>query len=401
VERQRRNYRTQVVPVLSGPEGLTPAQAELGFQFVNHLHRPVTVLTRTGLRLIIPYRPRFSSPRPDKGTKKPGPLDNEPRFVIRAKVHAHHDVILDTTELSNDCGVKTSVEAQAYLDSVQMSTDKIVRKQTQDAWVEYIIPATDFDANGGVLFLQHIDLQVSILDQASTAPHPYSMLGQRNRDAYDFKEDMAPRGVFYGVYIRDKDNHFGERFININGHVYGVQVLTDESTERDGVYYVHCGRTNSSFVPTRVCTEYFSFEEADEKLGLYQTYREALALGDPQEKFKREYETRIQTLKNDELQLKEDRAAQERELDAIRDRQRREMMEYEHQLLRIQQLNKLIAAELERREQIYKREMMILKEITDGRSAERKEAGEIIKLLPTIITTVATYVAAYKKLKSL
>lgn len=282
-----------------------------------------------------------------------------------------------------------------------MSEDKIARKQTQDAWVEYIIPATDFDAEGGVLFLQHIDLQVSILDQASTAPHPFSILGQRNRDAYDFKEDMAPKGVFYGVYIRDKDNHFGERFININGHVYGVPVLQDESTERDGVYYVHCGRTTSSFVPTRVCTEYFSFEEADEKLGLYQTYREALSLGDPQERFKREYEIRIQTLKNDEAQLKEERAAQERELDAIRDRQRREMMEYEHQLLKIQQLNKLIAAELERREQIYKREMQILKEITDGRSAERKEAGEIIKLIPTIITTVATYVAAYKKLKTL
>lgn len=399
MERQQRNYRTQVVPVLSGPEGLTPGSAELGFQFINHLHRPVTVLTRTGMRLIIPYRPPRIPVRPDK-TKKPSPLDNEPRFIIRAKVHAHHDVILDTTELSNDCGVKTSVEAQAYCDSVRMSEDKIARRQTQDAWVEYIIPATDFDANGGVLFLQNIDLQVSVLDQASTAPHPYSLLGQRNRDAFNFKEDMTPRGVFYGVYIRDKDNHFGQRFININGHVFGVPVLTDESQDRDGVYFVNCGRTTSSFVPARVFVEYVPFEEADDKLGLYQTYREALTLGDPQERFKREYELRVQELKNEELQFREERAASERELDTIKERQRREMMEYEHQLLKITQLNKLIAAELERRDQIYKREMMILKDITEGRSASRKEAGEIIKLIPTIITTVATYVAAYKKLKS-
>jgi len=355
------------------------------------------------MRLIIPYNPRRIAPsrHPDKN-KKQAPLSNEPRFIIRAKIHAHHDVNLDTTELSNDCGVKTSSEAQAYQDALQIAEDKLGRtNEMQSAWVEYTIPASDFDANGGVLFLQNIDLQVSVLDQASTAPHPFSLLGQRNRDAYDFKEDMTPRGVFYGVYIRDKDNHFGQRFININGHVYGIPVLTDETTERDGVYFIHCNRTTSSFVPTRVFTEFYPFDEADEKLGLYQTYREALTLGDPQERFKREYELRIQQLKNDELQFKEDRAAQEREMDAIRERHRREQAEYEHQILKIGQLNRLISAELERREQIYRREMQILREITDGRSAERKEAGEIIKLIPTIITTVATYVAAYKKLKSL
>lgn len=355
------------------------------------------------MRLIIPYNPRRNTPprHPDKN-KKPAPLSNEPRFIIRAKVHARPDVNLDTTELSNDCGVKTSQEAQAYLDALQMAEDKLGRtNEMQSVWVDYIIPASDFDANGGVLFLQNIDLQVSVLDQASTAPHPFSLLGQRNRDAYDFKEDMTPRGLFYGVYIRDRDGQYGQRFININGSVYGVPTLTDESTERDGVYFIHSNRTTSSFVPTRVFTDFYPFEEADEKLGLYQTYREALTLGDPQERFKREYDLRIQTLKNDELEFREERAAAEREMEAIRERHRREQAEYEHRILKIQQLNKLIAAQLERREQIWRREMQILKEITEGRSAERKEAGEIIKLIPVVITTVATYVAAYKKLKSL
>lgn len=397
--RQQRNYRTQVVAVPSGPEGLTPGSAELGFQFINHLHRPVTVLTRTGMRVIIPYK---APPRTAKSAVKKGNLlDDEPRFIVRAKVVAHHDVILDTTELSNDCGPSTSVEAQAYRDSIRISEDKIARSQLQEAWVEYIIPASDFDANGGVLFLQNIDLQISVLDQASTAPHPFSIIGQRNRDAYAFKEDLTPRGVFYGVYIRDRDRQFGERFININGLVYGVPVLDDDSAERDGVYCITCGRTTSSFVPTRVFAEYYTFEEADEKLGLYQTYREAQTLGNPQERFKREYEERLQQLKNEELEMREERAANERLIEQLKDRQRKDMMEYEHQLLRIQQLNKLITAELERRDQIYRREMMILKEITEGRSHERREASEILKFIPTILTTVATYVAAYKKIKSL
>lgn len=398
-QRQRVNYRTEVTAVQSGPEELSPGSAELGYKFINHIHRPVTVLTRTGLRLIIPYKPAV---RPLQTPKKPGLLDNEQRFIIRVKVIANPDVILDTTELSSDCGRETSQEAKAYRDSVRISDAKLMRGVREEAWVEYVIPASDFDANNGVLFLQHIDLQLSVLDQASTAPHPFSLLGQRNRDAFEFKEDLAPRGVFYGVYIRDHNRQFGARFMNINNFVYGVPVKSDDgSDERDGVYCVHSGQSESEFVPNRVMVEYYTFEEAEEKLGLFQTWREAKTLGNPQERFKRDYEERLQILKNEELELREVQAANNVALEERKDQLRREMMEYEHQLLRIQNLNKIILAELDRRDQNYRREMAILKEITDARSSERKEVGEIIKLIPTIITTVATYVAAYKKIKSL
>ncbi len=397
--RPQRNFRTQVVAVPSGVEELDPGTAELGFQFINYLHRPVTVLTRTGLRIIIPYRPNLR-PTPKVG-KKPTPLDTSPRFIIRAKITANHDVILDTTELSNDLGHVTSIEAQAIMDSVQLTEDKFARGVRKSAWVEYHIPAEDFDAHGGVLFLQNIDLQVSVLDQASTAPHPMSHLGQRNRDAYGFKEDMAPKGVFYGVYIRDRDRQHGPRYININGVVYGVPIIDDSENERDGVYQITCGRTTSDFVPRRVLTEFYTFEEADAKLGLYQTYQEALALGNPQEKFKREYDERRQALTLQELEFREERAAAERETELLRDRMRRALMEYEHEAKRVDQLNRLIASELERRDQNFRREMQILKEISEARGHERRESMEILKLIPTVIATVATYVAAWKKIKSL
>lgn len=377
----------------------TPGSAELGYQFLNHIHRPVTVLTRAGLRIIIPYRPLA---RHVKQGKKPQPIvHDEPCFIIRVKVHANTDVNLDTTELSNDYGHATSLEAKAYLDSVQLAEDKLVRASTQTVWVEYHIPVSDFDAEGGVLFLQNLDLQVSILDQASTAPHPFSLLGQRNRDAYDFKEEMAPRGVFYGVYIRDRDGQYGSRFININGVVHSVDILRDESTDRDGVYVITNKRTTSSFVPQRVLVEYYTFDDADEKLGLYQTYKEALTLGNPVERYKREHDERIQKLRNEELALREERAAVEREIEREKDRMRRAIMEYEHELQRIQQLNKLVDAELTRRDQIYRREVMILKEVLEARGHERRETSELLKMIPTIITTVATWVAAYKKIKTL
>jgi len=397
-----RNYRTQVVPATGGHDGYVPGSAELGYQFINYLHRPVTVLLRTGVRMIIPYKPAVRPIHTRQGKKQTVPLgENTPRFIIRVKINTCNDVNLDTTELSNDQGRATSVEAQAYLDSIQISEGKIIRRTETTAWVEYHIPAEDFDANGGVLYLQNIDLLVSVLDQASTAPHPHSVQGRRDRDAYDFKTEMAPKGLFYGVYIRDSDRQYGSRFININGTVYGVPVLAGTGEDPDGVYCVTSGRTTSEFVPQRILTEYYSFEDADTKLGLYQTYNEALTLGKPEERFKQQYDERVQKLKLDELQFKEERVAAEREFEQQRDAYKRAQLNLDFELKRLDQNNRLYVAELERREQMNRHQMMVLKEMIELNGHNRRESTEILKLIPTLLTTVATYVAAYKKIKSL
>ncbi len=402
IPRPQRNYRTQVVPVTGGHDGYVPGSAELGFQFINYLHRPVTVLLRSGIRMIIPYKSVGRAVHTRQGKKAPVPLgENTPRFIIRVKVSTSGDVNLDTTELSNDFGRATSPEAQAYLDSIQTTESQIIRRSESTSWVEYHIPAEDFDSNGGVLFLQNLDLQVSVLDQASTAPHPYSIQGLRNRDAYEFKEDMAPKGVFYGVYIRDRDRQFGNRFININGTVHGVKVLEENDGEMDGVYCITSGRTTSNFTPARVFVEYYTFDEADEKLGLYQTYAEAAAFGNPEQKSKREFEERMQTLKMQEITFKEERAAAERALEAQRDQYKRAQLAFDHELKRLDQANRLYAAELDRRDQMHRHQMMVLKEITELNGHARRESTEILKLIPTLITTTVTWVAAYKKLKSL
>ena len=398
--RQRRNFRTEVIAVPSGAEGLVTGTAELGYQFINHIHRPVTVITRTGLRIVVPHTPLKHNPH-HRGKKTPYSPPNEPCFIIRGRVGAHFDVILDTTELSNDNGVSTSVEAQALLDSVQVMEDRIFRNSHSSTCVEYRIPVADFDENNGVLFLQNIDLQVSILDQSLTPPHPHSMIGLRNRDAQSFKQDLVSCGVFYGVYIRDQNREYGDRYINLNGSVLRVPLKDEVSDERDGVYLITSGKLKSQLPHDRMLVEYYTFAEADEKIGLWKSYNDALTLGNPQDKMRRDLEDRKQALALLEIEAKEERIRREREIETERDSMRLALMEYENQLKRIDQINRLMAAELERREQHFRREMAILKEITGARDHERRESMEIIKLIPTLITTVVTYVAAYKKIKSL
>ena len=384
---------------MHGVETLGQNTVELSYQFVNHLHRSVTVLTRTGMRIIVPYRPMGRLTKPAK--KNSAPLMLEPCFIVRVKLVTAPDVILDVSELSNDLGHATSVESKAYLEAAQAVEDKISRTSQNVQWVEYSIPQSDFDSEGGILFLQNLDLSLSVLDQASTPAHPFSLLGQRNRDAHKFKQEMAPTGVFYGVYIRDKDGQFGKRFMNINGVVHGVDIINDESEARDGVYFITSKRSTSSFIPQRVLVEYHPLEEADEKLGLYLTYNDAATFGNPNEVFKRECEERARALKVEEQEWKTEKLRLDNEAEVKREQYKRELMEYEHQLRKIDKLNGLIDAELALRDKNYRREMMILKEVLDAKGHERREAAEIIKLIPTVITTIATYVAAYKKIKSL
>ena len=379
---------------------MVPGTGELGYQFINHIRRPITVITRTGIRLTIPYTPWHHNPnhRAKKGLYTPA---QEPCFIIRARIGTHHDVILDTSELSNDHGSSTSLEAQAYTASVQVMEDSLVRRTQSMACVEYRIPEEDFDANNGVLYLQNIDLQISILTAGETPPHPHSMLGVRNRDAHEFKQELASAGVFYGIYIRDQCQEFGERYVNVNGSVMHIPVRNDTDDKRDGVYIVTAGKLTSQVPHERVLVEYYPFEEANDKIGLYKTYAEALTLGNPEERMRRELEEKKQQLAMEELEWKRERARHERQVELERDQMRTAMMEYEFQLSRLNQLNKLFAAELERREMQHRREMAIIKDILGARDHERRESMEILKLIPTIITTVATYVVAYKKLKAL
>lgn len=408
------NYRTEVVAVPGDVESVTSGTADLGFYFVNHIRRPVTVLTRTGLRIVVPYTPWRHNPqhRGKKGLYAP---PDKPCFIIRSRIDTHRDVILDTNELSDDRGHVTSEEARAYSESLQISHDRLGRQTQSWACVEYRIPEEDFDTFGGILFLQNIDLQVSILDEASTHAHPYSITGQRNRDAHQFLESFTDQGLFYGLYIRDRGREYGERYVNVNGSIHKVPVVDGDPDDRDGVYIVTKGLLKSQHNSKRVKVEHYTFEEADEKLGLYRTYNEAITLGKPEERLKRDLEDRRQELEDrkieleerkqqwvlEEMEAKRERVLLERALEKERDDMRIAMLQYEKQQQRINQLNKLMAAALDRREMIYRREMAILKDILDERGHERRESMEIIKLIPTIITTVATYAALIKKLKSL
>lgn len=401
-------FRTRIAAVRPGTEGQRAPKAEIRITYHNYLglNRTATVVTRLGLRTVIPFEGFNHSEVPSKNKKDGNP--NSPCFIVRVYYSARGDVFLDNSDLYNDLGNSPSAEASATMDAIEQMGVPGTRHSHNTCMVEYVIPVDDFDRNGGTLYLQNLDLQVSLLSTKKVPPHPYSYLGQRDRDAYNFGTTMVPQGFFYGIYIRDRDGQYGQRYVNIEGEVYAVRVIQDQTgTELDGVYVVTSNRTGGNHHTDRNAVEYYRFDEADSKLGLYLSYNEARAFGNIQERTKREFEDRAndlrlreQSLKAERLEIEHQNALNASRTDYLKELNRVKMLEYDRAMKNLEYRRKLVDEQLTRREQFFKRESQIAKELAEARSGKQKEVMEIVKLIPTIFTACVTLGQLYVKIKT-
>jgi hypothetical protein len=382
---QPRHYRTKVVASTGERFQNLSAAGEFGYQIFNTMYRSLFVATRAGVR--------FEVPRQSVRVNK------DPGVLIRVKVAASPSVNLDVSGLSNDKGTKASTqEATAYIGAIESAAAKALGQASRVCYVDYKIPEEDFDNNGGLLFLQNLDIQLSVLSAANTPHHPYSISGQRDRDAYALRQSKEIT-TMYGVTIRDKDGYFGNRFLNINGEVYRVPVIRD-GQEPDGVYRHVTGRTTGEFTVDRTAVEFFEFEEADKELGLYLTYNEALALGNQADKNKREYEEKANAHRQAELQAKlyqsQADAAFSREKEAMRLHAARR----EHALRELELAQQALEVALNQREALLRRDILLLKELSEKSSYARRETADLMKTIPMLITSGIALVVAIQKLRS-
>lgn len=390
---QAANFVPDTILVGGAPTVSGVPQVDLGYAFYNGLGCTVTIVTRTGVQLQIP---------PDVSARTRG-------FVVRSSYRTEHGVIVNTHDLLNDEGLKTSKEAAA-LESV-LFTDKVRvgRGLRPTAIVDYVITRAEFDRNGGSIYLTNLDLTLSTLNVNYVPKHPYSLVGQRQ--ALVDGNMTLNKGQAFGYEIRivDRDGRFGDRFVNIAGSVYQIHTSRDDEL-RDGVYLVSPTPANGDIGFTQPRSVYFTFEEADQALQLYRTYNDAKTYGDPDKQRDRELKEWAHRLKEDELRSKDDR--QRRELELDRDRR---AIEADREAAKLRQLDaeerirlhdtalREREANLARQEHEYKvRELELkrlnleLKEELDRRSTTRKDTSEMIKYIPAIIAGIGAIFMAIK-----
>ncbi|AGX01936.1 hypothetical protein CF95_gp214 [Erwinia phage PhiEaH1] len=165
----------------------------------------------------------------------------------------------------------------------------------------YFLDAKDVMDKGGVLYLQELDVVVSM--------HGLEHLPQHPSENVDFQlafeeriatMSSATSGLMMGVV--DNEGIFGTRYINVNGFVCKVSPVTDP-LQPSGIYVYVPGN-----VDKRTEIVFYELHSSDEQcpIKFYPTQAEAAAHGDifaeaekAWEREKQDFEKQILTLKNE------------------------------------------------------------------------------------------------------
>jgi hypothetical protein len=157
---------------------------------------------------------------------------------------------------------------------------------------------------GGVVYLNDVDLIIGFERHRHEALHPYSIEGQIQR----VNDTLQPLdGVTQRFIIIDTANQFGPRWINTGYSVYELTPVVDPSL-KDGVYV-----TTSNNSARGPISQWYSFEEANEKLGLYRSAVEAEHFGDPKSRAQQALHEKEEALNQSKLDLQQEKIEFERE----------------------------------------------------------------------------------------
>lgn len=230
------------------------------------------------------------------------------------------------------------------------------RQRHDDVKVKYEIPLSTLESAGGV-YIDTCDFVISLSRTKYKFHHPDSLIGNKLRENHS----TTKRGLSFRIEIIDRFNKVGDKWVNINGLVIAVtKIHSALETRKDGIYvYVNEELVNK-----------YTLDDGIDKLRLFDTRSAAANYGD--------LKTVIET---------------ERE---------RELADLNHKA-------KIEAAQLSLEKNVrddYFDEKKFVRNTDESRrkhdyemrSYDRKEASEVIKWLPTLITGVLSALVLVKSL---
>lgn len=371
----------------------TSSMASIREDYYNDSHLPITVVNRNGTRAVIPPGQRG------------GVLDGG-RFVIQQIQEFHRPVILDNADLSNDYGTQTSELSKQIIQALgvvrhnqgffgSVSQHRVILSHTLDV--------VEISRRGGAVYVPELDLLIStrVLDQVP--PHPYSLLGIRQKVSKD-RTLQSEDHFHYQVRIVDRAQIFSHRWININGTAFRIPSV-EVSDDPDGVYLSTARADPVDPRRTKVVTEYYPFDKVHDHLTLYQTQNEAATLGDPQSAYKRELEAEKHrnTMEAERLRLEKlksdlEHSTRMRELEKEREEAKARLMRQEDALKDKEARLQFMEAEFKVREEQLKRDQFYSKHAEERKSLNRKIFLETMKFLGAAAIGAATVYKTIQKL---
>ena len=351
--------------------GESPVEHKISY--VNNLPHDVTVGWRCGLKFTVP----------------PTPSLRNNTFIVRLEITLRQSAVRQLEEQLGFITEQSSNEMRALKEAF------LRRNQENNYWgatlvLDYPLTKETLNEYGGSVYFDELDEVFSLLPYDAVPEHPYSEQGRLAQVAVVGPKQSDAADFFYSMEIIDNLGKFGDRFLNLNGEIYRIHPQKS-NTRRDGAYLFYGNRVINNVLEPERNYRFFDLSVADETLGLYTTYTDALNHGN----LAKNHEAELRAMEMSTQKLKA--AAQEQ-------RQR-----FDIQLLEREKEAKRLQAELDKREREHKAAMADfeqrnaiertrVKDFYDDRSHQRKDTSEAIKFIPALVVGIGAALLAIKKL---
>jgi hypothetical protein len=280
---------------------------------------------------------------------------------------------------------------RAYL---QVYDNVFVFGQTRElrCIVEYLFTETDLTSNGGMFYHDGLDTMFKFGDEPYPCDHPHSPQGREHAIKETAEDLQKQHGFVFWVEIIDNLGKYGERFVSICNQIYKIVPKRDKNRP-DGLYIVSSNPSNGRVSTSEIQVRTYPLDNIDKELGIYATYELAKSHGDVAGERKKEMQDRDHAFAKEKQDWSREKLHFEREADE-KDRHIRDLEQ--DRALHAQLMKDL----RDRQEHLTKMQKLQMDDNYEQRSAERKDASEFIKFLPSILAAVGTVIMIWKSFKS-
>lgn len=347
------------------------APAEIRFEFVNELDKPLTIVLRNGLPFVLRGQPRAG----------------KRQVIVRCEIILRGGTRHETANVLDQITDKSPATMRALKRAYEQHQVAYLGQSDIVVIVEYVISSAQLRQYGNSLYHGGLDMWMSTEQSTVQAMHPYSEEGMIQSCIWNNKpEAVKDGGALFAVEIVDNAGVFGDRFLNIANEIYPVRSKRDP-LRRDGVYVTRTNPSEGEMGAGEVKAGFYPFVLDDGSvvdfttMHLYRTYVDAKTLGD------------IASVRKEEL-AKMDFTLQlnKRELEALKQDHEREKVttarlqqEWDERLMEKDKRNRDLEAERDRIKHDLDLERLRQKDKYEQRSTERKDSSDFIKLLPALI----------------
>lgn len=355
------------------------SQFEITHSFINNTHRDITVVTRLGLP--------FSVPHTHSGTNS--------NFIIRVKYFFRHAVKDKTKRLLERVNTNSPTELRILKEALE-ATPQTGYMGGESVTIDYEVSERELIEMGGSVYHHATDFVLSVVGVDRVPSHPGSSLGlgiQEKRKSRYVNEDVS---FGYQVDIIDNTGRSCAFFINFNNTVWNVRPRKDPTRE-DGIYILSDAESIGTVkVNDKIYRKLPLDAETALQHGLYQTYADALALGDVVTQRKKDLldmEYQLKASQHDNAMMKIKHDGDMRELD--RELRESERKHKEADLL-LEKRSKELAAQIDITSHLMTMERVRFKDSLDVKAAERKDYSEALKYIPMVVVAIGAIAAAVK-----